>query len=387
MKKTFYLFLFTALTAFSSFGQDSTATLGNLTISGYVDSYYLYNLNNPVDKANRGRIFDIYHNNFSLGLIQTAFKYTYGKAEAVLDLTYGPNADLGNFGNSGTSKIIKQAYLAYGFTDKLKFTIGQFGTHIGYELIDAPLNYNYSLSYLFGNGPFYHTGAKLNYSFSEKAGIMLGVVNGWDGLQDFNDKKSIVAQVFVSPFEGANIYLNWIGGDEYNTMSAFGSQKGSFSSLFDLTATFAVSGKINLGINSAYGMFSTGYLKPITDEDIAAVASTDADAAAILAADQGRYDEDATWFGVAGYANFAFNDVFGLGIRGEYFSDPNGVRYFDELTVTAGTLTGNIVLADGRFLIKPEVRVDVADKEFFVNNDGKSIKTQATIGSAFVLKF
>ncbi|HYG40145.1 MAG TPA: porin [Cytophagales bacterium] len=383
MKKKFYLILLVILTAFSSYGQDSVST-GSLTITGYVDTYYQYNLNSPSDRKNGGRIFDVYHNNFSLGLVQTAFKYTYGKAEAVLDLTYGPNAELGNFGNSGTSKIIKQAYLAYGFTDKLKFTIGQFGTHIGYELIDAPLNYNYSLSYLFGNGPFYHTGAKLNYTFSDKAGIMVGVVNGWDGLQDFNDKKSLAAQVFVSPVEGVNLYLNWIGGDEYNTLSAFGSKKGSFTNLFDLTGTVAASDKISLGVNAAYGMFSSGYAKEITDEDIAAA---DPVSAGILEADQGKYDKDASWFGVAGYANVAFNDVFGLGLRVEHFNDPDGVRYFGPLVVNALTATANIALAEGRFNIKPEIRFDAADSEFFVENEGKAKKTQTTLGSAFILKF
>jgi hypothetical protein len=382
MRKTLYLILTSFLISASLFAQDTTST-GTFTISGYVDAYYQYNLNNPSNNINRGRVFDLPHNNFSLGLAQTMFTYTYGNAKAVLDLTYGPNADLGNFGNSGTSKIIKQAYLSYGFTDKLSFTIGQFGTHIGYELIDAPLNYNYSLSYLFGNGPFYHTGIKANYAFSDKAGIMLGVVNGWDGLQDFNDKKSVVAQLFLSPVEGFNIYLNWIGGDEYGTASYFGSEEGSFTSLFDLTSTFAATDKLNLGLNAAYGMFSTGYSSPITDAEIANAPSEEV--AAFLAAEQ-PYSEDASWFGIAGYANYAISDAFGLGVRFEHFNDEDGVRYNGPLVVNALTLTGNIGLADGRFLIKPEFRFDSADEEFF-DKDGDGSKTQATIGSAFILKF
>ena len=338
MKQKFYLVLLLILTSFYAMAQDTTST-GTLTISGYVDAYYQYNLNNPSDRANRGRIFDTPHNNFSLGLVQTAFKYTKGKAEAVLDLTYGPNAELGNFGNTGTSKIIKQAYVAYGFTDKLKVTVGQFGTHIGYELIDAPLNYNYSLSYLFGNGPFYHTGVKANYSFSDKVGLMVGVLNGWDGLQDFNEKKSVAAQLFVSPVEGFNVYLNWVGGDEYNTASAFGTKKGSFTSLFDLTSTYAVAEKLNIGVNAAYGMFSTGYSSEITDEQIAAASP---DEAALLEADRGRYDKDASWYGAAIYANYAISDMIGLGLRAEHFNDPDGVRYFNKLKVNAFTATANI---------------------------------------------
>ncbi|MFQ3577368.1 MAG: outer membrane beta-barrel protein, partial [Cytophagales bacterium] len=161
--------------------EDSTSS-GKLTISGYTDSYYFKNLNNPLSGGNAGnsgyeRIFDQKEGQFQLGLAQTKFTYSTDKSEIVLDLTFGPNADMGNFGNftslnasgqstnSSTAMSIKQAYWTYKATEKLSFTAGQFGTHIGYEVIDAPVNYNYSLSNLFGNGPFYHIGAKANYAF------------------------------------------------------------------------------------------------------------------------------------------------------------------------------------------------------------------------------
>ncbi|MDQ3536507.1 MAG: porin, partial [Bacteroidota bacterium] len=191
--------------------EDSLSSKGTLTISGYVDSYYQYNLNKPQSGYNTGRIFDLPHNSFSLGLVQTVFSYSIKRLNVVADLTFGPNADLGNFGNEGTSRLIKQAYISYDFTDNLTFTVGQFGTHIGYELIDAPLNFNYSLSYLFGNGPFYHTGAKFDYALTDKIGLMVGVLNGWDALQDYNDKISIAAQISLAPAEGFDVFVNWIG--------------------------------------------------------------------------------------------------------------------------------------------------------------------------------
>ena len=113
-----------------------------------------------------------------MGLVQTKMTYANDKSEAVVDLTFGPNADLGNYGNlvsvlnpdyTGMALAIKQAYFTYNFSDKFSMTAGQFGTHIGYEVIDAPVNFNYSLSNLFNNGPFYHTGLKATYSFSDRA--------------------------------------------------------------------------------------------------------------------------------------------------------------------------------------------------------------------------
>jgi hypothetical protein len=324
-------------------------------------------MNNPESGTNQGRIFDLNHNNISLGLVQTMFTYTKGRATVVADLTFGPNAELGNFGNDGTAKFIKQAYISYDITPKLNFTIGQYGTHIGYELIDAPLNYNYSLSYLFGNGPFYHTGAKLNFSASEKVGLMLGVVNGWDGLADFNRQKSITAQAHVAPVSGLDLYLNWIGGDEHNTLSFFGEKSGCYTSLFDLTGSYQLNDALKIGINAAHGSFFSG--------------ASESDAA-------DPWSDDASWGGGALYLNYAATSNFGLGLRTEYFSDPEGVRYFGPLEVASVTLTGDIKIAEGNFNIKPEVRFDRASNGFFENSNGAYTKNnQTTIGAAFIYSF
>lgn len=310
--------------------------------------------------------------------MQTALTYTKGKVKVVADLTYGPNADLGNFSNyrtlnansqniTSTSFAIKQAYGVYNFTDKLALTVGQYGTHIGYELIDAPLNYNYSLSYLFGNGPFYHTGAKLDYAMSDKVGVMFGVVNGWDGLQDFNDKKSITAQIHLTPLEGLHWYANWIGGDEYAGNSAFGADKGSYTSLFDVTTFYQVNDAFKIGVNAAYGSFTSG------------AEVQDANA---------RWMDDASWGGGALYLNYALMENFGLGLRVERFIDKKGVRYFDKMQATGVTLTGDIKLAGGSFNIKPEIRFDKTKDDFFATRvEGKLKNHQTTLGGALIYTF
>jgi hypothetical protein len=379
----------------STAAKDST-TNGKLTISGYVDVYYTYNFNKPAYAANNpftaqplgfgyqnaGRIFDIKHNSFSVGLVQTKFTYTKNRSELVMDLVAGPNAELGNFGNVFGSMIaIKQAYIAYDVTDKLTVTAGQFGTHVGYELIDAPLNTNYSLSYLFGNGPFYHTGLKAAYAISDKFGIMGGIVNGWDGLFAFNNKKSFIGQVYLAPVEGLNIYVNYVGGDNKNGYSfpTIGSPGATIpdsiktpSHLFDLTSTFQVSDKFKLGLNAAYGF---GHLK---------IDPTSADGYA-----------DASWYGAALYMNYGFSDHFLLSLRSETFSDQDGVRYIGYALgkgiYNEFTLTGDITLENGNLHIKPEFRIDIANKDIFVldptSSNPKAVNTQPTLGMAAIYSF
>jgi hypothetical protein len=362
---------------------------GAFAFSGYLDSYYMANFNKPASRSNLGakgtaRVFDRKSGQFSLGLVQAKAVYTNAKSEAVVDLTFGPNADYGNYGNllspldgasTSTALAIKQAYFTYKFTDKFSMTAGQFGTHIGYEVIDAPANFNYSLSNLFNNGPFYHAGLKATYAFSDRASLMVGVVNNVDALGDNNRKKGIISQLYFKPVENWNVYLNYIGSNEANPDS-LGKQPDGFYQVFDLTTSFQITEKFLLGLNAAYGSQKgdyQGYGGPVDTE---------------------------SWGGVAVYANTAITDNFGIGARYEYFNNDNGVR---GLLTAAGlgtsvnsvTLTGNISLADGHILVKPEFRLDAYPKvdgtnelQQFEDSDGAWTKnSQTTFGLAFIYKF
>ena len=77
----------------------------------------------------------------------------------------------------------------------------------------------------------------------------------------------------------------------------------------------------------------------------------------------------------------------GIGLRAEHFNDPKGVRYFGPLEVNALTLTGDIKVAEGRFMIRPEVRYDRAKDAFFEDSNGGLKKIQTTLGAAFIYAF
>lgn len=401
MKHLFYLLAF-ALSALRAHAQADSTDVGKLTISGYIDSYYLTAFNNPqsgnllgVDQL-AGRAFDRLPDQFALGLVQTKFTYSNRKSDLVVDLTFGPNAELGNFGNTtgalnlyrpqspcsaalyGTSAAIKQAYFTYRIIPKLSFTVGQFGTHIGYEVIDAPLNYNYSLSNLFNNGPFYHVGLKVAYAFNDKASVMLGVVNNWDNLTDDNKQKSIVGQVFFKPLSTWSVYLNWIGGygdDTYfNSLVRSGTLPVVFGrynrNLFDLTTTYQVTPKFYLGLNAAYGRYNFN-TESATEESVCAAQFGSA---------------TPSWGGLAGYANYAFTDVVGLGVRYEHFDDKHKVRYLQSVNNSL-TITAPITLAATKLIIKPEFRLDTSPSYYYENSNGAGTKTQTTLGVAFIYKY
>lgn len=399
--------------AWNAKAQDSTAAAaddGKLTISGYVDTYYNFGLTKPysgslLGASGAGRAFDRETNQFQLGLIQTKFAYTSSKFDFVGDLVYGPNAAYGNFGNSSgltpgliagrpigdAAVAIKQAYGTWKATSKLSFTVGQFGTHIGYEVIDAPVNYHYSLSNLFNNGPFYHLGAKANYAFSDNFGVMVGVVNNWDAIYDNNNQKSVVAQVYVKPIENWNVYLNYIGGTEAATTYAAGAgAQYQGVHLFDLTTGYQVTDKFYIGLNAAYGMFT-------------ALGDTAVEAAYKAVSDKKSVD----WWGVALYPNYQITDWLGIGVRYELFEDYYGIRYIGAaggVRNNSLTITAPLTLANGHVILKPEFRFDgvttyngtpgiyegkeAVDPTTGVGlGVGTAVKQQMTLGLATIFKF
>ncbi len=382
MKRTLLL-LTSLLWAYGTKAQDSTAAQpGKFTFSGYLDTYYFGNFNNPTSQSNLGlggaaRVFDQRSGQFALGLVQAKAMYTGSRVDAVMDLTFGPNADLGNYGNAvgplgqniGTTALaIKQAYIVLKATDKLSFTAGQFGTHIGYEVIDAPVNYNYSLSNLFNNGPFYHIGLKAQYAFSDRTSLMVGLVNNVDNLIDNNKKKGLISQLFISPAANWSVYLNAIVSNEASE-SIDGVPVNSASyQLFDLTTTYQITPKFYMGLNAAAGSQKGDY--------------------------QGAGGPATTknWGGAAIYSNYAFTDKFGLGARYEYFDNKSGVRGLSDAagngaSVSSITITGNIITGDGHLLLKPELRIDTYSADKFEKHSGALTPSQATLGMAAIFKF
>lgn len=379
-----------------------------------------------------GRAFDRLTNQFALGLVQVKAMYSNKKSDMVIDLTFEPNAELGNFGNQkgggaggfvsgnfyqqslyGSGIAIKQAYWTYKATEKLSFTVGQFGTHIGYEVIDAPVNYHYSLSNLFNNGPFYHVGAKVNYTFTDKVGLMVGIVNNWDAMTDWKKQKSGIAQLYLKPMDGWNVYINYIGGfnddgfksnqnlpggtvaNSHYPVPGFGGAKYS-RHLWDLTTGYQVTDKFYVGVNAAWGMYTGDSLFQAGAKSARIAEGTDSTSKIL------------PWGGVAVYANYQITDMFGIGARFEHFQDKYFVRYLGA-TNNSLTITAPITLANGHLIVKPEFRMDTSPSRFGTrpadskgkengiyyyesknkDADGNFISSmsQMTIGCAFIYKY
>ena len=362
MLQKFLLAATALLTLNSAFAQETTLAKDStekqtsaLTISGSADMYYRYDFGKT--KTNNLTSFTNSHNSFELGMASLKFDYSTDKVEMVADLGFGKRAQEFSYNDEGILAAVKQLYLSYSATNWLKLTAGSWATHVGYELVDAYANRNYSMSYMFTNGPFFHTGVKAEVS-TGKSGFMVGLVNPTDfkyipdaGL----NKKFLIAQYSFSGGDVFNGYLNYAGGQWFDT---------SKSKQVDLVVTSKVSNKVSLAFN---GTVSSMNLYDIGEK---------------------KFDGYKSWWGSAAYINYDPTEKLGFTLRGEYFSDKNGLKYgglAGDGSIFATTLSAQIKA--GHLIVIPEFRVDAANKEIFTKANGASTKTGANLLLAAIYQF
>src|SRR5436190_13856974 len=277
---------------YTALSQDSSKT-GKLTISGSADAYYRYNFQNAKDsgRTNNYTSFTNSQNSFELGMASLKADYAVGKVDAVLDLGFGRRADEFSYNDNGTLTAIKQLYISFAPSDKVKFTMGKWGTHVGYELLDAYLNRNYSMDYMFSYGPFFHTGLKMDVTASKNFAFMVGISNPTDMTTASFSKKFFLGQVhFTTTNTKVNAYINYVGGKDLSE---------SVTNQVDAVVTGTISSKFSVGYNG-----TVKFLKL-----------------------DGKSSSD-SWWGSAVYLNFDPTSAFGLTARGEYFDDEKGVAGF-----------------------------------------------------------
>ena len=326
-----------------------------LAITGSVDAYYRNDLADT--KTNSYTSFTPMHNSFSLGMASLKFEHKGGKVTAVADLGFGPRAKDFSYTDDGITQAIKQLYISYALTDWLKFTLGTWATHVGYELLDPQLNRNYTMSYMFTNGPFSHTGFKAEVT-KGKHGAMLGVANATDFRIPPDgqiNKKFLLAQYTFAPTDKIKIYLNYVGGQNPDT---------SKTNQFDAVVTAKISDKFNIAYNGTVN--STQLWDGV------------------------KNIESKSWWGSALYLNYDPQSWFGLTLRGELFGDKNQFKAFSASSeggnIFSTTLSANF--KSGGFIFIPEFRLDNSNKKvLFVNKDGALTKTAASIVFAAIYSF
>ena len=263
--------------------------------TGLVDAYYTYNFNEPLTGTFTPlRNFDVRHNQFSVALVELALNKPATSDDRVgfrFDLDYGQVANIFNAdpldGNSLLN--VQQAYVSYMLPvgSGLTLDFGKFVTPIGTEPTESKDNFNYSRSFLYALGPYYHVGARLGYAINEKVSLQGIIVNGWNASGDNNSGKSFGVGVTLKPTPKITFVQNLLVGPEQN------DDTDDVRKLSDTNLAINFTDKMAAGLNYAYNRDSIA-------------------------------GDGVSWQGIALYYRNQITPVFAMAPRFEFFKDDAG---------------------------------------------------------------
>ncbi len=306
-------------------------TLG-FKVSGFLDVAYTQNFNNPSTNLNQLHIFDTDANAFMPHLAQIMLERPADAGGSALEragfrarLNFGLDARVTrartNFqpGTSNNEIDFQELYAEYILPvgNGLKIQAGKINTLIGYEVINSWENPNFSRTFMFGLGQaFTTTGIRLTYQFHPMVLASMGVVNGWDNVDDNNKGKTVEWLVALTPHQrfGVSFYGSY-GAEQTNSQGS-----APFTTQADPTAKRTVVGSI--------------ITFKATDKDTIVLEPYYANEGNASTISKSR---NARWNGLGAYLIHDFDDQWSVRLRGEIFEDAGGAR----------TCTGGVNFAGG----------------------------------------
>ena len=200
-----------------------------VTPIGYIEAYYAWNFNRPVNNITNYRGFDNRHNSITLSNAALGAAFESGPIGGMLMLQIGsqpssyyaaepalPGASGANASGPELWKYIQQAFVTYKAPIGRGLTIkaGIEASPIGMESFAVHDHWTWSRSNLFFGLPYYHTALRATYPVSEHVSASVAVLNGWNSVVDNNEAKSVEAHLTYRLPKKATAQLLYMGGVE-----------------------------------------------------------------------------------------------------------------------------------------------------------------------------
>jgi hypothetical protein len=347
------------VTSSMSFSQEAAKSPAT-TFAGSADAYYKYDFPG-VTKGFTS--FTETQNSFELGMVSLEASHKWKKAAVFSDLGFGARAKDFTYNDNQYTFMIKQLMFTYDVSDNFKITAGSFATHLGYELVDAVDNKNYSMSYAFTYGPFFNTGVKAQYT-SGKFSFMVGITNPTDfksAMETKTSAKTYIGQIaYVG--ETGSAYFNMSTGHENG--SPLRNPAGVVYAASDEDRTqFDFVGSKKFGDKFAVG-FNGTYAKTYNNLDS---------------------KKDGKWYSLVLYPTYTLSPSLLLAYRLEYMNSKEATA---SITVAGSSIIGNTLSLNykvGNMTIIPEFRIDSASNDIFEDKDGafKGLNSYALIAATY----
>lgn len=189
--------------------QDSSNT--NINFSGYVDAFYAYDFNQPLEVRQPFLFHYNRHNGANLNLALIRLDIENVKYHGRLALHAGTYPQDNYAAEPIMYRAINEAYVGFAANKKgnLWIDAGIFGSHLGFESAIGVENPVLSRSLSAESSPYFLSGAKMTHEPSEKWAYSLILSNGWQRIQRVpgNSMPSGGTQLTYQPSD--KVLINW----------------------------------------------------------------------------------------------------------------------------------------------------------------------------------
>ncbi len=297
MKKL--MFSAAVLLSIPVFAQDSTRQdrAPVITFNGYVDAYYSYDLNKPADNNRPGFLYSYNrHNEFNANLAFVKANYSAARIRANLAVAAGTYMNANYVAEAGVLKNLFEANAGYKLSrnKNLWFDIGIMPSHIGFESAISKDCWNLTRSLLAENSPYFESGAKFSYT-TDNLKVLLSALalNGWQRITrvNANSLMSWGTQIYVKPTDKITLnYSTFFGSDKPDSARLWRIYHNIYA-ILQFTEKVGFTAGLDLG---------TEQVSP-------------------------NNSKKNTWHSPVGILRFMPGEKWAVALRGEYFSDKNGV--------------------------------------------------------------
>jgi hypothetical protein len=200
-----------------------------LTGVAYLDTYFNYSFNRPIDNTHTISSTIGRHNEFTLNLASLGIETNYKNVIGRLWLQYGQMASIvqeldgsilhGRNTSISNLKYIREAAVGYHFNKwyGLNIEMGIFMSYIGLESYVTQENWNYQRSMVCDFTPFYFSGARIQAFPSKKFKTELWLLNGWQTYNSWNKSIGFGNSNYWRPNENLQIVGNFYLGKDSRT--------------------------------------------------------------------------------------------------------------------------------------------------------------------------
>lgn len=182
---------------------------GVVTLGGMVDTYYLYDFNNPQGKDRPFTFSNSRHNEFTINLAYIDIKYISERLRGRVVPGFGTYMNANYVDEPATLKNFVEANIGVKLSTKKNIWLdaGILGSPYTPESAISKDQIMYTRSMGTDLVPYYLSGVKLSLPLAPKLMSYIYILNGWQNIKETNEAKSLGTQVEYRPND--KLLLNW----------------------------------------------------------------------------------------------------------------------------------------------------------------------------------